>query len=117
VQTPNDCGYYQWIDREATKHERTLLKDLRDTVWQMKRDEVEHKQLIDQVNRKNEELTQVIIGLEKERDELNLKLHEIKVEMLQMASKKIEGSTWWIVKWFVLVTVVGLFMVFFKKEG
>jgi demethoxyubiquinone hydroxylase (CLK1/Coq7/Cat5 family) len=73
VQTPNDCGYYQWIDHEATKHKRTLLKDLRDTVWQMKRDEVEHKQLIDQENRKNEEFTQVIIGLERERDELNVK--------------------------------------------
>jgi hypothetical protein len=39
----------------------------------MKRDEVEHKQLIDQENRKNEEFTQVIIGLERERDELNVK--------------------------------------------
>jgi uncharacterized protein (UPF0305 family) len=82
VQTPNDCGYYQWIDREATKHERTLLKDLRDAVWQMKRDDVEQRKLFEHEKRKNEELTQLIIEVEKDRDELNEKLQETQVEML-----------------------------------
>jgi hypothetical protein len=59
-----------------------LLKDLRDAVWQMKRDEVEQRKLFEHEKRKNEELTQLIIEVEKDRDELNEKLQETQVEML-----------------------------------
>jgi hypothetical protein len=59
-----------------------LLKDLRDAVWQMKRDDVEQRKLFEHEKRKNEELTQLIIEVEKDRDELNEKLQETQVEML-----------------------------------
>jgi hypothetical protein len=94
-----------------------LLKDLRDAVWQMKRDEVEQRKLFDHEKRKNEELTQLIIEVEKDRNELNEKLQETQVEMLQMGSNKTEGSTWGIVRWFLLVTVVVLFMSLYNKDS
>jgi predicted RNase H-like nuclease (RuvC/YqgF family) len=94
-----------------------LLKDLRDAVWQMKRDDVEQRKLFEHEKRKNEELTQLIIEVEKDRDELNEKLQETQVEMLQMGSNKTEGSTWGIVRWFLLVTVVVLFMSLYNKES
>jgi predicted RNase H-like nuclease (RuvC/YqgF family) len=94
-----------------------LLKDLRDAVWQMKRDEVEQRKLFEHEKRKNEELTQLIIEVEKDRDELNEKLQETQVEMLQMGSNKTEGSTWGIVRWFLLVTVVVLFMSLYNKDS
>ena len=37
VQTPGDCGFFRWIDRQATPYERTLLCDRRDAIRQMKR--------------------------------------------------------------------------------
>jgi predicted RNase H-like nuclease (RuvC/YqgF family) len=94
-----------------------LLKDLRDAVWQMKRDEVEQRKLFEHEKRKNEELTQLIIEVEKDRDELNEKLQETQVEMLEMGSNKTEGSTWGIVRWFLLVTVVVLFMSLYNKDS
>jgi hypothetical protein len=83
----------------------------------MKRDEVEQRKLFDHEKRKNEELTQLIIEVEKDRNELNEKLQETQVEMLQMGSNKTEGSTWGIVRWFLLVTVVVLFMSLYNKDS
>ncbi|KAG2537571.1 hypothetical protein PVAP13_9NG343673 [Panicum virgatum] len=39
--TPGDYGFFQWVDREATPYERTLLCDLRDAVWSLRRENAE----------------------------------------------------------------------------
>ena len=44
VQTPSDCGFFRWIDRQVTPYERTLLCDLRDAIRQMKREKAEEEQ-------------------------------------------------------------------------
>ncbi|KAG2642689.1 hypothetical protein PVAP13_2KG209000 [Panicum virgatum] len=42
--TPSDCGFFRWIDRQATPYERTLLCDMRDAIRQMKREKAEEEQ-------------------------------------------------------------------------
>ncbi|KAG2556708.1 hypothetical protein PVAP13_8NG193104 [Panicum virgatum] len=43
---PGDCDYYAWIDRQATEYERILLCDLRDAVWQLRKEKAEEQQQV-----------------------------------------------------------------------
>jgi len=62
-----DCGYYVWIDCEATQYERILLCDLRDAIWQLRREKEEEQQHVQRVQEENGELRQMIVQLEKEK--------------------------------------------------
>ena len=65
-----------WIDRQATQHERILMCDLRDSVWQLRREKEEEQQHVQRIQEENGELRQVIVQLEKEKDELKKKMEE-----------------------------------------
>jgi peptidoglycan hydrolase CwlO-like protein len=93
-----------------------LLKDLRDAVWQLKKDEGELRQRMQQEELKNADLRQVINEVEKERDELNEELQKMKFAMIQIPSDKKEISKWSIVRWFLVVVILALFMSKFKKQ-
>ena len=60
-----------WIDCEATQYERILLCDLRDAIWQLRREKEEEQQHVQRVQEENGELRQMIVQLEKEKDEFN----------------------------------------------
>ena len=57
-----------WMDREVTKCERILMCDLRDTVWQLRREKEEEQQHVQRIQEENGELRQMIVQLEKEKD-------------------------------------------------
>ena len=60
-----------WIDREATQYEWILMCDLRDAVWQLREKEEEQQQHVQRIQKENGELRQMIVQLEKEKDEFN----------------------------------------------
>ena len=57
-----------WMDREATQYERILMCDLRDDVWQLRREKEEEQQHVQRIQQENGELRQMIVQLEKEKD-------------------------------------------------
>jgi len=63
------------MDREATQYERILMCDLRDAVWQLRREKEEEQQHVQRIQEENRELRQMIVQLEKE-DEFNKKMEE-----------------------------------------
>jgi hypothetical protein len=70
VQAPGDCGFFQWVDREATPYERTLLCDLRDAVWSLRRENAEANRVIEMMQSDNAELRHLKAKLQKEKEEL-----------------------------------------------
>ena len=62
-----------WIDRQATQYERILFCDLRDDVWRLRKEksEEEEEEQVQRVQEENGELRQMIVQLEKEKDEFN----------------------------------------------
>jgi len=64
------------MDREATQYERILMCDLRDAVWQLRREKEEEQQHVQRIQEENGELRQMIVQLEKENDEFNKKMEE-----------------------------------------
>lgn len=77
MQKPGDCGYYAWIDHEATQYERTLLCDLGDAIWQLRREKAQEQEQLEMVQVQNAELRQVIQQLEEEKDELKKKMEKM----------------------------------------
>ena len=63
------------MDREATQYERILMCDLLDAVWQL-REKEEEQQHVQRIREENRELRQMIVQLEKEKDEFNKKMEE-----------------------------------------
>ena len=53
-----------------------MLCDLRDVVWQLRKDKAEEQQQVQRVQEENGELRQMILQLEKDKDELNKKMEE-----------------------------------------
>ena len=45
-----------WIDRQATQYERILLCDLRDAVWQLRKEKAEEEEQVQRVQEENREL-------------------------------------------------------------
>ena len=41
LQTEKDCGFLMWIDPEPTPFMKTLLLDLRDAIWRLKKENSE----------------------------------------------------------------------------
>jgi len=64
------------MDREATQYERILMCDLLDAVWQLRREKEEEQQHVQRIQEENGELRQMIVQLEKEKDEFNKKMEE-----------------------------------------
>ncbi|KAG2659311.1 hypothetical protein PVAP13_1KG345500 [Panicum virgatum] len=77
---PGNCGYYVWIDRQATQYERILLCDLRDAVWHLRKEKAEEEEQVQRIQEENGELRQMIVQLEKEKDELKNKM-EVKEQL------------------------------------
>ena len=65
-----------WIDRQATQNERFLLCDLCDAVWRLRKEKAEEEEQVQRVQEENGELRQMIVQLEKEKDELKKKMEE-----------------------------------------
>ena len=65
-----DCVHYAWIDRQATDYEPILLCDLRDVVWQLRKDKAEEQQQVQRVQEENGDLRHLIVQLKKEKDDL-----------------------------------------------
>ena len=70
------------MDREATQYERILMCDLLDAVWKLRREKEEEQQHVQRIQEENGELRQMIVQLEKEKDEFNKKMEE--KEQLQL---------------------------------
>ena len=64
------------MDREATQYEQILMCDLRDAIWQLRREKEEEQQHVQRIQEENGELRQMIVQLEKEKDEFNKKMKE-----------------------------------------
>ena len=60
--------------------------DLRDSVWQLRREKEEEQQHVQRIQEENGELRQMIVQLEKEDDEFNKKKMEEK-EQLELKEK------------------------------
>ena len=69
-----------WIDRQATQYERILLCDLRDAIWRLRKEKAEEEEQVQRVQEENGELRQMIVQLEKEKDELKNKI-EVKEQL------------------------------------
>ena len=59
------------MDREATQYEQILMCDLRDVVWQLRREKEEEQQHVQRIQEENGELRQMIVQLEKQMYEFN----------------------------------------------
>lgn len=66
MQTAGDCGFFRWIDHEATPYERQLTRDLRDAVWQLQREKGEDLRMDNVVQRENGDLMQLKEQLQKD---------------------------------------------------
>ena len=64
------------MDREATQYERILMCDLRDAIWQLRREKEEEQQHVQRIQEENGELRKMIVQLEKEKAEFNKKMEE-----------------------------------------
>ena len=59
-----------------------MMCDLRDAIWQLRRKKEEEQQHVQRIQEENGELRQMIVQLEKEKDEFNKKMEE--KEQLQL---------------------------------
>jgi len=108
VQTPGDCGFFQWVDREATPYERTLLCDLRDAVWSLRRENAEANRVIEMMQSDNAELRHLKAKLQKEKEELMQKLGQTEATMVEMVDKIKQGNRCWLSRCMVVVVVVAI---------
>ena len=69
-----------WIDCQATQYERILLCDLRDAIWWLRKEKAEEEEQVQRVPEENGELRQMIVQLEKDKDELKNKM-EVKEQL------------------------------------
>ena len=87
MQSDMDCGFLMWIDPEPTPFMKTLLLDLRDAVWRLKKDNAELqlrlgdglevprlKEIIQALEKENIENTEELIAKELKLDEQNATL-------------------------------------------
>ena len=108
VQAPGDCGFFQWVDREATPYERTLLCDLRDAVWSLRRENAEANRVIEMMQSDNAELRHLKAKLQKEKEELMQKLGQTEATMVEMVDKIKEGNRCWLSRCMVVFVVVAI---------
>lgn len=106
VQTPGDCKFFQWIDREATPYERTLLCDLRDAVWKLRRENAEGRQVIEMMQIENAELRHLKEQLQQEKEELMQMLGKTEAAIVEMAGKIKAGNRCWLSRCIVVVIVI-----------
>ncbi|CAN6362294.1 unnamed protein product [Urochloa humidicola] len=113
---PGDCGYFVWIDREATPYERTLLCDLRDAIWKLRREkaEVDEKnaeltQVIEMAHVQNAELRRAMQQLQKEKDELKEKMDQTEARRMK------QGNNCCFLSCIVVVVVIGFFCMLMWK--
>ncbi|KAJ1258607.1 hypothetical protein BS78_10G089100 [Paspalum vaginatum] len=92
----SDCGFYEWFDGEHCKFLRTLLRDLHDAVWDLKKENKELKNAtgsIDGCNwREIEEIQQQIEVLQLQNVEMTgaLKEKDRKIEEKDATATKFE---------------------------
>ena len=97
-----DCGFLMWIDLEPTPFMKTLLLDLRDAVWRLKKDNAELqlrlgdglevpclKEIIQALEKENIENTEELIAKELKLDEQNATLQ---VMAAKLSSRSICSS-------------------------
>ena len=97
-----DCGFLMWIDPEPTPFMKTLLLDLRDAVWRLKKDNAELqlrlgdglevprlKEIIQALEKENIENTEELIAKELKLDEQNATLQ---VMAAKLSSRSIYSS-------------------------
>ena len=95
-----------WIDRQATQYERILLCDLRDDVWRLRKEKAEEEEQVQRVQEENGELRQMIVLLEKEKDELKNKM-----EVKEQLETKENNYFSWFSRCFVVFSLLGLLFV------
>ena len=116
MQTPRDCGIFRWLDREATPYERTFICDLRDAVWELRRDNANAKEVKEKMQMAVAELRQAKEEVQKKKEEVKQKLEESKAALGVMASKIEECNSGLFFRCFVVLIVVGIvFAAMFKK--
>ena len=95
-----------WIDRQATQYERILLCDLCDAVWRLRKEKAEEEEQVQRVQEENEEVRQMIVLLEKEKDELKNKM-----EVKEQLETKENNYFSWFSRCFVVFSLLGLLFV------
>ena len=96
-----------WIDRQATQYEQILFCDLRDDVWRLRKKKAEEEEeQVQRVHEENGELRQMIVLLEKEKDELKNKM-----EVKEQLETKENNYFSWFSRCFVVFSLLGLLFV------
>ena len=126
LQTEMDCGFLMWIDPEPTPFMKTLLLDLRDAIWRLKKENSELEIALRdglevlQVKEMNQALEMEIIEKTEELKAKDRKLEELNATLQDMAAKlssrSICSSFSTVVCVFAVALVVGMLVgvVFFR---
>ena len=123
LQTEMDCGFLMWIDPEPTPFMKTLLLDLRDAIWRLKKENSELEIALRdglEVLPSNQALEMEIIEKTEELKAKDRKLEELNATLQDMAAKlssrSICSSFSTVVCVFSVALVVGMLVgvVFFR---
>ena len=123
LQTEKDCGFLMWIDSEPTPFMKTLLLDLRDAIWRLKKENSELEIALRdglEVLPSNQALEMEIIEKTEELKAKDRKLEELNATLQDMAAKlssrSICSSFSTVVCVFSVALVVGMLVgvVFFR---
>ena len=123
LQTEKDCGFLMWIDPEPTPFMKTLLLDLRDAIWRLKKENSELEIALRdglEVLPSNQALEMEIIEKTEELKAKDRKLEELNATLQDMAAKlssrSICSSFSTVVCVFSVALVVGMLVgvVFFR---
>ena len=96
-----------WIDHQTTQYERILLCDLRDAIWRLRKEKAEEEEeQVQRVQEENGELRQMIVQLEKEKDELKNKM-----EVKEQPEIKENNYFSWFSRCIVVFALLGLLFV------
>ena len=90
LQTEKDCGFLMWIDPEPTPFMKTLLLDLRDAIWRLKKENSELEIALRdglEVLPSNQALEMEIIEKTEELKAKDRKLEELNATLQDMAAK------------------------------
>ena len=90
LQTEKDCGFLMWIDPEPTPFMKTLLLDLRDAIWRLKKENSELEIALRdglEVLPSNQALEMEIIEKTEELKAKDRKLEELNGTLQDMAAK------------------------------
>lgn len=83
LQSPQDCGFFEWLDDDPSDWYKELLRDLRDTVWRLKKEAKQDvadqgPEMVDELGQMNQFLQDELLKKDDALEAMNKELEALK---------------------------------------